>query len=153
MIHNEPDNYFGTSFIKALEMHSPESLPFKEVNSSSSISQLPHATTIVALRYKDGVVMAGDRRATMGHAISQRDIKKVLKADDYSGIAFAGTAALAVEMASLFQVELEHYEKMSYKRLTFDGKVNLLSRMVKGNFGAAMQGLAVVPLFGGYDLD
>jgi len=115
--------------------------------------EAPHGTTIVAVTHATGVVMAGDRRATMGNIIAQRDIEKVFQADDYSVVGIAGTAGLAVEMVRLFQVELEHYEKMEGHVLSLDGKANRLSAMIRGNLAMAMQGLAVVPLFAGYDLD
>lgn len=110
-----------------------------------------HATTIVAAQYADGVVMAGDRRATMGNLISQRDIEKVYAADDYTLIAIAGVAGLGLEMVRLYQVELEHFEKIEGTELTLDGKANRLATMIRGNLGMALQGLAVVPLFAGYD--
>jgi proteasome beta subunit len=97
--------------------------------------------------------MAGDRRATMGNLIAQRDIEKVFASDEYSMVGIAGTAGIAIEMVRLFQVELEHYEKIEGTRLTLDGKANRLAAMIRGNLGAAMQGLAVVPLFAGFDLD
>jgi len=115
--------------------------------------EVPHATTIVAMTFADGVVMAGDRRATMGNLIAHREMEKVYPADEYSCIGIAGTAGLAVEMVRLFQVELEHYEKIEGALLSLDGKANRLSTMIRGNLGLAMQGLAVVPLFAGYDLD
>ena len=115
--------------------------------------EAPHGTTIVAVTHKSGVVMAGDRRATMGNVIAQRDIEKVFPADEYSVVGIAGTAGLAVEMVRLFQVELEHFEKLEGHVLSLDGKANRLSAMIRGNLGMAMQGLAVVPLFAGYDLD
>ena len=96
--------------------------------------------------------MAGDRRATMGNLIAQRDIEKVFPADEYSCVGIAGTAGLAVELVRLFQVELEHYEKIEGTTLSLDGKANRLATMIRGNLGMAMQGLAVVPLFAGYDL-
>jgi len=114
---------------------------------------VPHGTTIVTLTCADGVVVAGDRRATMGNLIAQRDIEKVFVADSHSAIGIAGTAGLALEMVRLFQLELEHYEKIEGVRLSMDGKANRLSQMIRGNLGAALQGLAVVPLFAGYDLD
>ena len=113
--------------------------------------RLPHATTIVALTCADGVVMAGDRRATMGNIIAQRDIEKVFIADSHSAIGIAGTAGLAVEMVRLFRLELEHYEKIEGVRLSLDGKANRLATMIRGNLGMAMQGLAVVPLFAGLE--
>jgi proteasome beta subunit len=116
-------------------------------------TEAPHGTTIVALTFPGGVVMAGDRRATMGNLIAQRDIEKVFHADDYSCVGIAGAAGLAIEMVRLFQVELEHYEKIEGATLSLEGKANRLAMMIRGNLGMAMQGLAVVPLFAGYDLD
>jgi proteasome beta subunit len=113
----------------------------------------PHGTTIVAVAHAGGVVMAGDRRATMGNLIAQRDIEKVFPADDLSCVGIAGTAGLAIEMVRLFQVELEHYEKLEGSTLSLEGKANRLSAMIRGNLGMAMQGLAVVPLFAGWDED
>lgn len=114
---------------------------------------VPHATTIVALATADGIVMAGDRRATMGNIIAQRDIEKVFPADEHSVVGIAGAAGVAVELVRLFQVELEHYEKIEGLPLSLDGKANRLATLLRGNLGMAMQGLAVVPLFAGYDLD
>ena len=112
----------------------------------------PHATTIVAITSAGGVVMAGDRRATMGNLIASRDIEKVHPADAYSLVGIAGTAGIGIELIRLFQVELEHYEKIEGAMLSLDGKANRLAAMIRGNLGAAMQGLAVVPLFAGFDL-
>jgi proteasome beta subunit len=112
---------------------------------------VPHATTCVALRYADGVVMAGDRRATSGNLISHRDMEKVVQADRYSGVAIAGAAGPAMEMIKLFQLQLEHYEKVEGAFLSLEGKANQLSMMVRGNLPAAMQGMVVVPLFAGWD--
>jgi proteasome beta subunit len=116
-------------------------------------TQVPHGTTIVAATFSGGVVMAGDRRATMGNYIAQRDIEKVFHADDYSCVGIAGTAGLAVEVVRLFQVELEHYEKIEGTTLSLDGKANRLATMIRSNLGMALQGLAVVPLFAGFDLE
>lgn len=117
----------------------------------------PHGTTIVAVTHgpggSGGAVMAGDRRATMGNIIAQRDIEKVFPADEFSCVGIAGTAGLAIEMVRLFQVELEHYEKLEGSTLSLEGKANRLSSMIRGNLQMAMQGLAVVPLFAGYDVD
>jgi proteasome beta subunit len=113
---------------------------------------IPHATTCVALRYDDGVIMAGDRRATAGNLISHRSMDKVVEADRHSGVAIAGTAGPAVEMIRLFQLQLEHYEKVEGTTLSLEGKANQLSMMVRGNLPAAMQGMVVVPIFAGYDL-
>ena len=116
-------------------------------------TEAPHGTTIVSLTFPRGVVMAGDRRATMGNYIAQRDIEKVFHADDYSCVGIAGTAGIAIEMVRLFQVELEHYEKIEGTLLSLEGKANRLATMIRSNLGMAMQGLAVVPLFAGYDLE
>lgn len=113
--------------------------------------EIPHATTCVALRYRDGVVMAGDRRATSGNWISHRSMEKVVQADDFSGVAIAGAAGPAMEMIKIFQLQLEHYEKMEGKQLSLEGKANQLSVLVRNNLPAAMQGLMVVPLFAGYE--
>jgi proteasome beta subunit len=111
-----------------------------------------HATTVLAIRYADGVVMAGDRRATSGNFISHRTIEKVFAADRHSGVAIAGAAGPAVEMVKIFQVQLEHYEKVEGKQLSLEGKANQLAGMVRSNLPAAMQGLAVVPIFAGFDI-
>ena len=120
--------------------------------SSGLTGDVPHATTCVALKFADGVVMAGDRRATSGNLISHRSMEKVVQADGHSGVAIAGAAGPAMEMVRLFQLQLEHYEKVEGSSLSLEGKANQLSAMVRGNLPAAMQGLVVVPLFAGYDL-
>ena len=114
---------------------------------------LPHATTIVAAAFDGGVVMAGDRRATAGNMIAQRDIEKVFRSDEFSCIGISGVAGLGIEFARLFQVELEHYEKLEGRELSLEGKANRLGGIIRANLGGAMQGLVVVPLFAGYDLD
>jgi proteasome beta subunit len=112
---------------------------------------VPHGTTVVALRHADGVVMAGDRRSTAGNVIASHDMQKVFPADRYSAVAIAGAAGMAVEMVRLFQVQLEHYEKVEGSTLSLEGKANQLAQMVRQHLPLAMQGLAVVPLFAGYD--
>lgn len=118
----------------------------------AQIFEVTHATTCVAVRYADGVLMAGDRRATSGNFISHRAIEKVFPADRHSGVAIAGAAGPAMEMVKLFQLQLEHYEKVEGAALSLEGKANQLSQMVRNHLPAAMQGLAVVPLFAGFDL-
>ncbi len=113
---------------------------------------LPEATTVLALTWGDGVVMAGDRRATAGNLIAHRRVRKVYPADEYSAVAISGTAGMAVELIKLFQTELEHYEKIEGTRLSLEGKANFLARMVRGNLALAFQGLVVIPLFCGYDM-
>ncbi len=135
------------SFMTYLRQVAPETLPGTTEGTVPAV----HGTTIVAARYRDGVVMAGDRRATMGTAIAMRDIEKVFGADDHSIVGVAGVAGIAVEMVRLFQVELEHFEKIEGTPLSFDGKANRLGAMLRGNLPQAMKGMVVLPLFVGWD--
>ncbi|SDJ22724.1 proteasome endopeptidase complex, beta component Threonine peptidase. MEROPS family T01B [Frankineae bacterium MT45] len=141
----------SSSFTEFLSSASPELLPGPSSREAGELA--PHGTTIVSAVFDSGVVMAGDRRATAGNLIAQRDIEKVFATDDYSVVGIAGTAGLAIEIVRLYQVELEHYEKIEGTQLTLDGKANRLATMIRGNLAQAMQGLAVVPLFAGFDLD
>ncbi|UNO39145.1 proteasome subunit beta [Streptomyces sp. MST-110588] len=144
----------SSSFMDFLGDHAPELLPGnRPLPPVQGAVEAPHGTTIVAVSFPGGVVLAGDRRATMGNVIAQRDIEKVFPADEYSAVGIAGTAGLAVEMVKLFQLELEHFEKVEGAQLSLEGKANRLSTMIRGNLGMAMQGLAVVPLFAGWDVD
>jgi len=146
-----PGDHPGASFAELLKRVGID--PFqKHLAESAAQAHFPHATTCVALRFADGVVMAGDRRATSGNVISHRSMEKVVSADKFSGVAIAGTAGPAMEMIKLFQLQLEHYEKVEGQLLSLEGKANQLSMMVRGNLPAAMQGLIVVPIFAGYDL-
>lgn len=140
------------SFADFLATQAPDLLPGRRPLPAIDAADLaPHGTTIVAATFEGGVVMAGDRRATMGNLIAQRDIQKVYPADEFSCVGIAGTAGLAVEMVRLFQVELEHYEKIEGVTLSTDGKANRLAALIRANLGMAMQGLSVVPLFAGWD--
>ena len=147
-----------SSFADFLRRQAPELLPASLGGGAQpgfaggASTQLPHGTTIVALKYPGGVVIAGDRRSTQGNMIAGRDVKKVYITDDYTATGIAGTAAIAVEFARLYAVELEHYEKLEGVPLTFAGKVNRLAIMVRGNLAAAMQGLVALPLLAGYDI-
>jgi proteasome beta subunit len=143
----------GPSFSELLRRFAPEVLPpvAAGVPSAGPI-EAPHGTTIVSIRYKGGVVMAGDRRATEGYTIASRRMDKVMPADRFSGVAIAGAAGPAMEMVRLFQTELEHYEKVEGEPLSLEGKANKLSQMIRSNLPMAMQGMVVVPLFAGYDL-
>ena len=144
----------SSSFSEFLADHAPQLLPGgRSLPAGSPAPQAPHGTTIISLTFDGGVLMAGDRRATMGNLIAHREIEKVFPADDYSCVGIAGTAGIAIELVRLFQVELEHYEKIEGALLSLDGKANRLSTMIRGNLPMAMQGLAVVPMFAGYDLD
>ncbi|HSE07310.1 MAG TPA: proteasome subunit beta [Nocardioidaceae bacterium] len=143
----------SSSFAEFLSHQAPELLPANRSLPNGSAADLaPHGTTIVATTFDSGVVIAGDRRATMGNIIAQRDIEKVFPADEFSAVGIAGSAGLAVELVRLFQTELEHYEKIEGTTLSMDGKANRLAALIRANLGMAMQGLAVVPLFAGYDL-
>ncbi len=138
------------SFLSLLESKGLK--PVWAVDDPVSAIQVPEATTVLALRFSDGVVMAGDRRATAGNVIAHRRLKKVYPGDRYSAIAISGTAGMAIELTKLFQTELEHYEKIEGTRLSLEGKANYLARMVRGHMPLAFQGLAVVPLFCGFDI-
>lgn len=154
-----------SSFTEFLTSYSPGMLPgdtsgpsghatAKAAGQAADITaQVRHGTTIVAAACVGGVVMVGDRRATAGNIIAQRDIEKVFRTDDYSCVGIAGVAGMGLEVVKLFQVELEHYEKLEGRTLSLEGKANRLATMIRGNIGVALQGLVVVPLFAGYDED
>jgi proteasome beta subunit len=143
-----------SSFAEFLSQAAPDLLPGRRPLPLGVTPDLsPHATTIVAIACSGGVVMAGDRRATMGNLVASRDIEKVHPADAYSLVGIAGTAGVGIELIRLYQVELEHYEKIEGAMLSLDGKANRLATMIRNNLPAALQGLAVIPLFGGFDLD
>ena len=142
----------SSSFSDFVRRVAPDVLPSVQTPSGSVDHLAPHGTTIVAATFPGGVVMAGDRRATMGNVIAQRDIEKVFPADEFSVIGIAGAAGIAVELVGLFQVELEHYEKLEGAPLSMVGKANRLSTLIRQNLGMAMQGFVVVPLFAGWDL-
>lgn len=139
----------GASFLSLLESVGMQ--PEWDTDARTAAMVLPEATTVLALRYADGVVMAGDRRATAGNVIAHKRVKKVYPADGFSAVAISGTAGMAIELIKLFQTELEHYEKIEGTRLSLEGKANFLARMVRGHLPLAFQGLVVVPLFCGFD--
>ena len=144
----------SSSFSDFLTMTAPELLPGRNGTSvavDGAPGDIPHGTTIVAAVTADGVVMAGDRRATAGNMIAQRDVEKVFRSDEYTCIGYSGVAGIGAELVKLFQVELEHYEKLEGRSLSLEGKANRLGGLVRSNLGGAMQGLAVVPLLAGYD--
>jgi len=148
----------SSSFSEMLRRQAPHLLPAGSTVGSDGLppspsNALPHGTTIVAIKFPGGVLIAGDRRSTQGNMIAGRDVQKVYMTDDYTATGIAGTAAIAVEFARLYAVELEHYEKLEGVPLTFAGKVNRLAIMVRGNLGAALQGFVALPLLVGYDLD
>jgi proteasome beta subunit len=141
----------GSSFVDLLRKVAPDALPPSVMGQGNQPFEITHGTTVVAIRCESGVVMAGDRRATSGYTIANRRIEKVFAADELSGVAIAGAAGPAVEMVRLFQVQLQHYEKVEGEQLSLEGKANQLAQMVRANLPAAMQGFVVVPLFAGYD--
>jgi len=149
----------SSSFADFLGSHSPGLLPGwtsgpgVPAGDGQALRDLPHATTIVAATCEHGVVLAGDRRATSGSMIAKRDVDKVFRSDEFSAIGYSGTGSLGMDVIRLFQVELEHYEKMEGRSLSLEGKANRLAWMIRGNLAAAMQGFIVVPLFVGYDED
>lgn len=156
-------NHDDSSFFDFLTQHHPALTPtgrsgFLQAQASGELMRgagamsVPQATTVLAIKYQQGVVIAGDRRATEGFQIAERRIEKVFKIDDYSAMAIAGAAGPCIEMAKLFQVELEHYEKLEGVQLSCDGKANKLGQMVKANLPMVFQGLVVMPLYVGYDV-
>src|SRR5262247_4652590 len=142
--------YAQSRFVELLRRQSPHLLP--GAGPAPAATEVPHGTTVLAVGYRDGVIMAGDRQATAGYQVASRRIEKIFKADDHSGVGIAGAAGPAVEMAKLFQTELEHYEKVEGDALSLEGKANKLGQMIRMNLPMAMQGLVVVPIFAGYDL-
>ncbi|MFG2127355.1 proteasome subunit beta [Streptomyces sp. NPDC048751] len=144
-----------SSFTEFLAAHRPALLPTRPPfpdGVRAAPGRFPHGTTVLALTYRDGVLIAGDRRATMGNLIAQRDLEKVHPADDHTAVAFAGTVGLALDMVKLYQVELTHFEKVEGAPMTLRAKATRLAGMIRQNLGQAMQGLAVVPLLAGYDV-
>ncbi len=144
-------SYQGSSFFELLQVDHQNLLPDLAVWGQSAVEMVPHGTTVLSMKFGDGVVVAGDRLATAGHAVASRDVVKVFETDPYSLMAISGAAGPSIEMARILSVELEHYEKIEGEPLELEGKANKLSQMIRGNLPAAMQGLAVVPLFAGYD--
>jgi proteasome beta subunit len=146
-------SYQGSSFSELIELDYPQMrVGWSELLKGAPAPSVPHGTTVLAFKYADGVIVAGDRLATEGYRVASRDVQKVYATDGHSMIAIAGAAGPAIEMARLMRIELEHYEKIEGEALELDGKANKLSQMVRANLPAAMQGLVVVPLFAGYDL-
>lgn len=141
----------SSSFLDHVSRSNPGLLPFGQTLPAGAMPATPHGTTIVALTFKGGVLMAGDRRATMGSMIANRHIEKVFPADRYSVLGIAGTAGIAIDIVRLFQVELEHYEKIEGTLLSLEGKANRLGAMIRANLPMALQGLSVVPLFAGLE--
>lgn len=144
-------DYSTSSFMEILRATSPLEFPRLAAEVQGDAPPLPHGTTVLALRYRDGVIMAGDRQAIEGFQVAHRRIEKIYKADDFSGVGIAGAAGPSMEMARLFQTELEHYEKVEGESLSLEGKANRLAQMIRMNLPAAMQGLVAVPIFSGFD--
>jgi len=142
----------SASFTEFVGIQSPDLIPGRRTVPTGGVIEAPHGTTILAVAYSRGVLLAGDRRATMGNLIANHTMQKVFTTDEYSAAGIAGTAGIAIELVRLFQVELEHYEKIEGTLLSLEGKANRLASMIRGNLGMAMQGLSAVPLFAGYDL-
>ena len=145
------NDYSNSSFIEVLRRESPYLVPGTAPAPAAEALEPVHGTTVLSVRYRDGVIMAGDRQATAGYQVASRRIEKIFKSDELSGVGIAGAAGPAMEMAKLFQTELEHYEKVEGENLSLEGKANRLSQMIRMNLPAAMQGLVVVPIFAGFD--
>jgi proteasome beta subunit len=145
-------SYQGSSFFELLQIDHRQLIPdLAAWGRSAADVVVPHGTTVLAMRFGSGVLVAGDRLATAGHAVASRDVVKVFETDPHSLMAISGAAGPCIEMARILSVELEHYEKIEGERLELEGKANKLSQMIRANLPAAMQGLAVVPLFAGFD--
>jgi proteasome beta subunit len=144
--------YRGSSFFELLDVERPDLKPDFSGWVGSSGTSIPHGTTVLAFKFDEGVVVAGDRLATEGHRVASRDVEKVFSTDAYSLMAISGAAGPCIEMGRVLSVELEHYEKIEGESLELEGKANKLSQMIRANLPAAMQGLVVIPLFAGYDL-
>jgi proteasome beta subunit len=152
--HRAFGEYLNSSFMDLLRRDHPEALPSPLQAwrpPADGVPSVPHGTTVLALRYREGVILAGDRQATSGYQVASRRMEKIVKTDDLSGVGIAGAAGPAMEMAKLFQTELEHYEKVEGENLSLEGKANRLSQMIRMNLPAAMQGMVVVPIFAGFD--
>jgi proteasome beta subunit len=146
------DQYQGSSFMELLELDHAHLVPDWSAMSAGAAREVPHGTTVLACRYEKGVIVAGDRLATAGMQVASRDVQKVFRTDNFSLMAISGAAGPCIEMARVLSVELEHYEKIEGEALELEGKANKLSQMVRQNLPAAMQGLAVIPLFAGFDV-
>lgn len=145
-----PFDPVASSFSATLRSHSPQAVP-RGADSGAAVPDPVHGTTILAVTFAGGVIMAGDRRATAGNIISKRDMRKVFPADDWSAVGISGAAGPAMEMAKIFATELEHFEKVEGYPLSLEGKANKLAQMVRSNLPMAMQGMVVIPLFAGHD--
>jgi proteasome beta subunit len=143
--------YQGSSFFELLQVDHPHLLPNLQGDLTQLPPNLPHGTTVLAFKFDGGVVVAGDRLATAGMQVASRDVQKVFRTDSHSMMAISGAAGPCIEMARILSVELEHYEKIEGEPLELEGKANKLSQMIRQNLPAAMQGLAVIPLFAGFD--
>jgi proteasome beta subunit len=144
-------SYQGSSFFELLQTEQRHLIPDLSAWGKSAAEMVPHGTTVLAFRFGGGVLVAGDRLATAGHSVASRDVVKVFETDPHSLMAISGAAGPCIEMARILSVELEHYEKLEGMCLELEGKANKLSQMIRANLPAAMQGLAVVPLFAGFD--
>jgi proteasome beta subunit len=144
-------DYQGSSFLELLQLQYPQLLPNLEGDLRGLAPMVPHGTTVLAFKFDGGVVVAGDRLATAGNQVASRDVQKVFATDSHSMMAISGAAGPCIEMAKILSVELEHYEKIEGESLELEGKANKLSQMIRQNLPAAMQGLAVIPLFAGFD--
>ena len=153
MIGDRPPFGADPSFFNLIRAGGTDPLREAAPRASEGPAQLPpHGTTVVALRFAEGVVMAGDRRAVEGYAIADNRMEKVFPADEHSAVGIAGVAGQALELVRLFQTELEHYEKVEGEALSLEGKANRLAQLIRGSFPLVVQGLVVVPVYAGFDL-
>jgi proteasome beta subunit len=149
---DQPSFGANPSFFDLVRASGPDPLRGPPSGGETPTQLPPHGTTVVALRFDGGVVMAGDRRAVEGYAIADERMEKVFPADEHSVVGIAGVASQAIELVRLFQTELEHYEKVEGESLSLEGKANRLAQMIRGSMPLVMQGLVVVPIYGGFDI-
>lgn len=117
-------------------------------------ADIPTATTILAFKYRDGVLVAGDRRATAGNMVMYDRTDKVLEIDRHSVMAIAGVPATAYEMVRVLEHSFKYYRRTQLQELSFEGKLRAVSKLLKENVAAALAGTgAVAPIFAGYDFE
>src|SRR5215470_14139112 len=116
--------------------------------------EITRGTTILAMKYRDGVLVAGDRRATAGNMVMYDRTDKVLELDRHSVMAIAGVPATAYEMVRILEHSFKYYRRTQLQELSFEGKLRAVSKLLKENVAAALAGTgAVVPVFAGYDME
>ncbi len=113
---------------------------------------LIHGTTVIAVKYKDGVINVGDRRATGGMAIMYDKAEKVLALDDYTLMAISGSFSKAMEITRYLRHAFKYYERSQLQPMSLDGKLSELGKVIAGNMAAALSGVGIViPVLSTFD--